>query len=118
VFVTSLSCAPEAAAENLQRLAELLADVQAAGVTEEELKQAQNKICAHLVLQAERPTNRMFAVGNSWVQRRQYKTIREAVEAYRKVTVDDIAAVLRKYPLTRSATVAIGPLAELPSASK
>jgi predicted Zn-dependent peptidase len=65
------------------------------------------------VLQAERPTNRLFAVGNAWIQRRRYKTVREAVDAYRRVTLADIAAVLAKYPLDRPATVAIGPLSEL-----
>jgi predicted Zn-dependent peptidase len=113
VFVASLACAPENAAENFDRLGALLADVQKNGVTDEELERAQNKICAHLVLQAERPTNRMFSVGNSWIQRRQYKTIREAVASYRAVTQADIRAVLDKYPLIRPATVAIGPLTEL-----
>ena len=56
----------------------------------------------------------MFHVGNAWLQRRQYKTVREGVEAYRAVTADDLAAVVKKYPLTRSATVSSGPLAELP----
>ena len=55
----------------------------------------------------------MFSVGNGWVQRRQYKTIREGVEEYRKVMRTDIAAVLKKYPLTQNTTVAVGPLTEL-----
>jgi predicted Zn-dependent peptidase len=113
VFVGSLACAPENAAENLEKLGALLAQVQAEGVTDEELERAQNKICAHLVLQAERPTNRMFSVGNSWIQRRQYKTIREAVASYRAVTRADIRAILDKYPLIHPTTVAIGPLKEL-----
>jgi predicted Zn-dependent peptidase len=77
------------------------------------LEQAKSKICAHIVLQAERPTNRMFAVGNAWIQRRQYKTVREAVAAYRAVTLEDIRAVLDKYPLSTPATVTVGPLTEL-----
>ena len=113
VFVSYLSCAPDETAENLRRLRAVLADVAKNGVTAEELLQAQNKVCAHLVLQAERPTNRLFAIGNSWIQRRQYKTVREAVDAYRRVTLADIAAVLAKYPLDRPATVAVGPLSEL-----
>jgi len=113
VYLTWLSCLPDQAAENLQRLAEVVGEVHDSGIAEEELVQAQNKLCAHIVLQSERPTNRMFAVGNAWLQRRQYKTVREAVEAYRSVTLDDIHRVLRKYPLTPSATVAIGPLTNL-----
>ena len=113
VFMTYLSCAPEEAAGNLARLREVLTDVETHGVKAEELELAKNKICAHIVLQAERPTNRLFAVGNAWLQRRQYKTVREAVESYRRVTLDDIQAVIAKYPLTHPSTVAVGPLTEL-----
>jgi hypothetical protein len=52
----------------------------------------------------------MFSVGNGWVQRREYRTVRQNVEAYRAVTLADIRAVLDKYPLTVQTTVAIGPL--------
>src|SRR5262245_62142291 len=98
VFLTWLSCLPDLAADNLQRLAEIVDEVEAEGVTEQELARAQNKICAHIVLQAERPTNRLFSVGNAWLQRQQYKTVREAVDVYRRVTLDDVHRVLKRYP--------------------
>jgi predicted Zn-dependent peptidase len=115
VFMTWLACLPELAAENLAHVAEIVREVQGGGVTGEELTQAKNKLCAHLVLQAERPTNRLFAVGNAWIQRRQYKTVREAVEAYRAVTLDDIRRVLERFPLTKPTTVTVGPLTDLAS---
>ncbi|MGI8979408.1 MAG: M16 family metallopeptidase [Pirellulaceae bacterium] len=113
IYMTGMSCEPDEAAGNLHIIREMLEDAQINGVTEEELNQAKNKVCAQIVLSAERPSSRMFSVGNGWVQRRQYKTIREGVEAYRKVTLQDIAAVLKKYPLTENTTVAVGPLTEL-----
>src|SRR5262245_50602817 len=113
VFLTWLSCLPDLAAENLQRVSDIVRTTEADGITEQELEQAKNKICAHIVLQSERPTNRMFAVGNAWIQRRQYKTVREAVDAYRAVTLDDIHRVLKRYPLSHPATIAVGPLTEL-----
>ena len=113
VYMTYLACTPEEAAANLQRIADILRDAETSGVTQEELDQAQNKICAQIVLSAERPANRLFSVGNAWVQRRQYKTIREAVAAYRAVTLDDLLAVLKKYPLSVNTTVAIGPLTDV-----
>jgi len=97
----------------LKSTLKVLREMKKTGVTEEELNQVKNKICAQIVLSAERPASRMFSVGNGWVQRRQYKTIREGVEAYRRVTLRDIAAVLKKYPLTENTTVAVGPLTEL-----
>lgn len=117
VFLTWLSSLPDLAADNLKRLAEVIAEVESEGITEEELSQAKNKLCAHIVLQSERPTNRLFSIGNAWIQRRQYKTVREAVNAYRAVTPADIQRVLKKYPLSRAATVAVGPLTEMPAQS-
>ncbi len=113
VFMTSLSCTPEEAAGNLARVREIYAAAEKDGLTEEELTQAKNKICAHLVLQAERPTSRMFSVGHGWIQRRQYRTIREAVAGYRAVELSDLARILQRYPLSDFATVAIGPLEKL-----
>ncbi len=113
VFLTWLSCLPELAAENLQTVAEIVQEAVEDGLTEEELIQAKNKICAQIVLSAERPTNRLFSVGNGWIQRRKYKTVREAVETYRSITLDDINRILKKYPLNQASTVAVGPLTEL-----
>ena len=111
--MTYLACTPDEAAANLQRIADIVRAAETGGVTQEELDQAKNKICAQVVLSAERPANRMFAVGNAWLQRRQYRTIREAVAAYRAVTLADIAAVLEKYPLSENTTVCVGPLTQV-----
>lgn len=117
VFYIGMSCQPDEAQNNLQRMADLIAAAESEGLTEDELTQAKNKICAGIVLAAERPTNRLFSVGSGWLQRRQYKTVREAVEAYRRITLDDLHRVLQKYPLSASAAVAIGPLTQLDPAS-
>ena len=76
------------------------------------MAQAKSKIRSYLVLQSERPANRLFAVGGNWIARRQYRTVREAIESYERVTCDDVAAVLRKYPVSVNTTVAVGPLRE------
>ena len=71
---------------------------------------AKSKIRSHVVLQSERPRYRMFVVGANWLARREYRTVREVLASYERVTRDDIADVLSKYPLTASTTVAVGPL--------
>ena len=113
IYMSALCCAPEETQDNFDSMQEIFEVAQAEGVTEEELKQAQNKVCAQVVLHAERPASRMFAVGNGWLQRQQYKTVREVVASYRGVTIDDIRRVLDQFPLTRMSTVAIGPLKDL-----
>jgi predicted Zn-dependent peptidase len=115
VYMTGMSCEPGLAAENLDTLREIFATAEKENVRDDELTQAKNKICAHLVLQAERPTSRMFSVGHSWIQRRQYRTIREAVDSYRAVELADLARVLKRFPLSQFATVAVGPLEKLES---
>jgi predicted Zn-dependent peptidase len=104
---------PEETATNLARLQELLTKAESDGVTKEELQQAKNKICAHIILQSERSSSRLFSVGGNWVQRREYKPVADVVADYKKVTRDDIDAVLKKYPLNRPTTVCVGPLKEL-----
>jgi predicted Zn-dependent peptidase len=113
LFMAYLGCMPEDAAANLQRIHDVFRKVESEGITEKELLQAQNKICSHVVRQAERPSSRLFSVGNGWVQRREYRTVAQAAAAYRAVTVDEVNALLKKYPLTINTTVCVGPLTEL-----
>ena len=113
VFFTFLACQPETTAQILERIDEIFREAERGGVTEQELMQAKSKICSHAVLRSERPSNRLFEVGDHWIQRREYLTVRETVDAYQAVTRDDVAAVLARYPLNQSTTVSIGPLREL-----
>jgi predicted Zn-dependent peptidase len=114
IFMTFLCCAPDHTAENLQRLQRIVSELESSPVCEAELTRAQSKVCSHVVLQSERSANRMFSLGSNWSQRREYRKVREVVDAYQSVTRDDIAAVLAKYPLSVQTTVAVGPLKDLP----
>lgn len=113
IFLTYLCCEPEDTAENLQAIHEILRAAEVGGVTEQELEQAKNKICSHIVLSSERAANRLFSVGGAWLTRGEYKQVKDVVAAYRKVTVADISDVIRKYQLTRYTTCAVGPLEKL-----
>ncbi|MFI4873851.1 MAG: insulinase family protein, partial [Blastopirellula sp. JB062] len=108
-----LCCSPEQAADNLAILNEEVAKLESGGVTLAELEQAKNKVCSSTVLRSERPSSRLFSVGNGWIQRGQYLSVAETVAAYKSVTLDDVHNVLAKYPLSQCNTLAIGPLAEL-----
>ncbi|MFV1964609.1 MAG: M16 family metallopeptidase [Pirellulaceae bacterium] len=115
VFMTFLCCTPDQIEDNLKAVREILDDVHQNGIREDELTRAKSKVCSHIVLQSERPANRLFAVGANWLQRHEYRTVRDVVEGYRAVTCDDITSLLQKYPLTCNTTVAIGPRSNIPS---
>jgi len=115
LYITHLSCAPDRAADNLQQILDIYRQAESDGITDDELSQAKSKLSSRIVLSGERPRNRLFTVGSEWIQRRQYRSVRDLLDAVAAVTRDDVARVLARYPLSKSTTVAIGPLAELPA---
>lgn len=113
VLYTFVSCAPDEAQANLERVADVFRRVEAEGITSQELAQAKSKINSRIVLSSERPRGRLWYVGGDWIYRREYRTVRELLEAYDRVTVDDVHAVLARYPLSKHTAIAIGPEAHL-----
>jgi predicted Zn-dependent peptidase len=113
IYMSVLCGAPDDTEANLQRMRQILQQIESEGVTEEELQQAKNKICAQVVLQSERPTNRLIAVGSNWLQRHEYQTVRQVVGEFQAVTREGIADLLTAYPPTQQTTVAVGPLRQL-----
>jgi predicted Zn-dependent peptidase len=112
MLFTWLSCAPEDAEENFQLLNDVYRTAETKGFTEVELRQARSKVKARVVLGSEKPRNRLFNVGGNWMQRREYRSVANDLATLDAVTLDDVHAVLAKYPLTRATTVTIGPLTD------
>jgi predicted Zn-dependent peptidase len=112
-FMTFMSCTPEEASENLQRILDLYRQAEALGITQAELDQAKSKVRSRLVLSSERPRGRLFSVGGDWVYRHEYRPVEQELDAVAAITVDDVLGVLTRYPLTQCTTVTIGPLADV-----
>jgi predicted Zn-dependent peptidase len=113
IVMTFLCCAPDDVGSNLQTIRDLQLDAARQGITQDELDLAKAKICSEAVLRSERPQNRMFSLGNNWIQRRTYQTVRQTVDAYQAVSRDQVMRMLELYPLEQNATVITGPLTEL-----
>jgi predicted Zn-dependent peptidase len=113
LFMTYMSCAADLTRENLQRVLDLYRRVEAEGVDSVEVEQAKRKINSRVVLSSERPRSRLFTVGANWTQRGEYRTVQDDLAAVAAITSDDIVALLKKYPLSTSRTVVIGPLAKV-----
>lgn len=112
-FYTFLSCDPEEAQSNLERIAAAFRRVLAEGVTEEELTQAQNKVQARVVLRSERPMGRLMSLGYHWAYRREYVPVERDLELYARVTTTDLARVLERWPLLPITIVSVGPTTAL-----
>ena len=116
-MVTYLSCEPDTAADNLRRILDVYRRAESDGVTPAELEQAKSKVRSRIVISSERPRGRLFAVGSDWVQRREYRNVRDDLDAIAAITLEEMAAVATAYPLSRSTTVTIGPLADVAAPS-
>ncbi|MCA9230212.1 MAG: insulinase family protein [Planctomycetales bacterium] len=115
MFFSWLSCDPETAKANLERLSKLQEVAEKDGFTAKELQQAQSKVKARVVLGSERPRNRLFHVGGNWMQRREYRSVADDLAAIDEVSLDSLHKVLEKFPLSRHTTVTIGPMTDWPA---
>ena len=112
-FFTFLSCEPEEAQANLQRIADVYQSAMTSGVQPDELDQAKNKVLARTVLRSERPMGRLMSLGFHWTYRREHMTVEAELEAYSKVTLEDIRRVLDRWPLAPMTVVSVGPTTEI-----
>lgn len=105
-----LCCAPEDADENEEILRRVLATALREGVAEKEISLARNKIASSLILSDERPGNRLFALGQAWLSRRNYEPLDVVLSKYQDVTVEDILRVAHRTLTSEPVTVkVVGP---------
>lgn len=112
-WMTYLSCSPEDVAENIERCKRVFDEVNATGVTADELEQARNKVASRIVLRGERPMGRLSSLGGNWVYRSEYRSIAADLQTIRGLTLADIREVLDRFPITMTTTVGVGPLKDL-----
>ena len=113
VYYTSFSCEPDDAEENLALVHGVLHTVQTEGITSEELETARSKLLSRIVRSNERPRGRLVTLGMQWTYHGEYRSVDDDLKAYEAVTLDDIREVIRRYPLDKHTTLALGPLEKL-----
>jgi predicted Zn-dependent peptidase len=112
-YLTWLACEPDQTADNLRTVLDVYRQAETDGITAAELSQAKCKIKSRIVLGSERPRGRLFVVGSHWTYRREYRSVRDDLNAVEEVTEAQLAELLRRYPLSENTTFLVGPLSEL-----
>lgn len=110
VFLASVGCSPQLAEENLASVTRVLREATQTHVSLGELEQARNKISSRMVLAAERPQNRLFALAYHWLYRHKYRSVEEDLAELQSVSVASIEELVRKYPMEQPTIVCLGPL--------
>jgi predicted Zn-dependent peptidase len=108
-----MTCEPDATADNLGIVKKVLSDVQANGITADELSAAKSKIASRVVRGSERPQGRMRALAGAWMYRKEQSDPDVELARYDAVTDKDLRTVLDKFPLTDNTVVAYGPKTNL-----
>ena len=112
-FYISFSCEPERTQKNLAIVHGILRQLEAEGITPEELQQAKSKVLSRVVRASERPMGRMMAIGMQHVYWNAYYTVDEELRKFEQVTRKRISDVLKGFPLGQATTFALGPLSKL-----
>ncbi|MFO1066333.1 MAG: pitrilysin family protein [Pirellulales bacterium] len=106
-IVGYLCCAPEDTEPNVETMNRVFKDVLAQGITQRELDLARNKMTASLILSDERPGNRLFALGQSWLARRRYDPLDAVLARYQAVTVGDLLETAERTLAVEPTTVQV-----------
>jgi predicted Zn-dependent peptidase len=112
-YMGYLSCPPEEARANVERVQAIYDDVNRNGVSEVELAQAKSKISSRVVLRSERPMGRLSSLGHNWINRNEYHRVEDDLAIVRGITLADIHKLIEAYPLSQLSTSTVGPLESL-----
>ncbi|MFA6135586.1 MAG: pitrilysin family protein [Phycisphaerae bacterium] len=112
-FLTFISTDPDRAAQSLRIAHDVLRRFQDEGPSDIELQAAKNKIASSATLKGELPMGRLTTVGFDWVYRKEYVPLAAQIDKLLAVSAADVLDVARKYDMTATTIVALGPAEEI-----
>ncbi|TWU58424.1 Protease 3 precursor [Rubripirellula tenax] len=96
-WFTYLSCDPGDLDSNRGLFDGVIQRVVDDGAEQSELDQTINKAVAALIMQSERPGNRLFGLGSRWLTTGKYHSLDTQLDRLRGVSVEQVSAAAKKY---------------------
>ena len=109
VMASIVACAPEDASKVWSTCLEVIRNVEKEPLSQRELELVRNRIVSSTILAAERPSNRLFSVGNNWSLRGKYETLQQSIEHYTSVTLDQLNQAAMQIATLPSTLTSVGP---------
>ncbi|MGA2916537.1 MAG: pitrilysin family protein [Sedimentisphaerales bacterium] len=78
-------------------------------ISADELQKAKNKVLSAITIKNEIPMGRLLELGFNWVYLKEYRPIEEEIEKIKKVTIDDLTALLADFPLVPFTQFSLSP---------
>jgi predicted Zn-dependent peptidase len=108
-----ISADPERAQEVLEIYRGVLQDVQTNGITQAELDRAKRKVAVAMVMRAETPYSRLFALGMEYLESQTYRSLQDSVDLVQGITLAEVQAVLETKPFDSLSIIGLGPISKL-----
>jgi predicted Zn-dependent peptidase len=106
---TYVRCSAANSVKAIEIIDRIFAELTQKGITEDELIKAKNKVLSALVIKNELPMGRLVDVGFNWTYLHEYRNIEQEVASVKAVTVADVNALLKDYPLSPYAQYSLAP---------
>jgi predicted Zn-dependent peptidase len=104
-----IRCGKDKVTEVMEIVNQILKNISAAGITEDELTKAKNKILSALVIKNELPMGRLIDLGFNWTYLKKYRTIEDDVASIKNVTHDEVNSLIKQIDLASYTKVSLGP---------
>ncbi len=109
VFVGYLSTSAEGQAEALRIYREVLAQVQAEGVTEDEWRRAQRKLATGITLRGETPFGRLMSLGSRYELTGDYASVQDTTQQIMAASLEDAQTLLSRRPFEKLFSLTLEP---------
>jgi len=116
-WFTYLVCAPEDLQSNVRFIDQITAGLVENGVRDDELTQAINKTTAAVIMQSERPSNRLFGLGSRYLMHGDYQSLDDSLDQIRSVDSAAVAQAANEY-LSADAVEVMAVAADQPAESE
>lgn len=110
VYFSYICCDPNQYEQVLDTIRTIFSTLKETGITEVELETAKNKMLSSLTIQCEQPMGRLVSLGFNWVYNKQYRSVRQDIDAIGAITLDDISELQEQLKPGRFTMLSLGPL--------
>jgi predicted Zn-dependent peptidase len=109
---TYLRCDPQNTTHAINIAKDILNDLSANGVNDDELQKAKNKVLSALTIKSELPMGRLVNLGFDWIYSKEYRTVTDDMNAIKNVSKHDINALIKEFDPADFTSFALGPPAK------
>ncbi len=109
LYYSYISCDPDKTEQVLAIVKDVLSDIRANGITDDELQTGKNKIGSARIITSEVPMGRLVPLGMGWMYRQEYMTVKEELDLVNAVTLEQINETIEQFPMEVVTTTILGP---------